>query len=85
MKQKVNFKKSSCQTKNIKAKKFGICDDDDSSVKTPARISFNENEDEWLATVENETDESINFTAIDNCIEIYRVNGEIENRCKINY
>lgn len=76
----IDFFISQCQTENIYAKKFGICDDEDEGAKTPAYISTNP-ADKWVAVVQNQTEKAINFTAVDNCIEIRRSNGDMDNRC----
>lgn len=87
MKNKNNVPKSvidffipQCQTENIHAKNFGICDDEDEETKTPAYVSFDPT-DKWVAIVQNQTEKPINFTAVDNCIEIRRANGDMDNRC----
>lgn len=74
---KVDFCKPSCQTTNISAKIFGLADPQD---KTPAIVLYNEPE-KWVAEVENRTGIPLNFTAVDNCIEIFREDGQMENRC----
>jgi hypothetical protein len=72
----VNFFKKECQT-TTNAKRFGLFDAED---QTPALIKFND-EESWNATVINEGAIELIFTAIDNCIEILRDNGEMDNRC----
>lgn len=74
----IDFFEEKCQTENIKDEIFGICDD--STDKEPAYID-RVNKNKWIATVENRTDKPINFTAVDNCIEVFRPNGSMENRC----
>jgi len=76
----IDFFIPQCQTKNICAKKFGICDDEDESAKTPAYISTDP-ADKWVAVVQNQTEKVINFTAVDNCIEIRHSNGDMDNSC----
>lgn len=76
----IDFFIPKCQTENIVEPLFGICDDDDENTKTPAYVSTNP-ADRWIAIVENKTSKPINFTAVDNCIEIQRANGEMDNRC----
>lgn len=76
----IDFFIQACQTENITDKVFGLCDDDDNSVKTPAYISRDVN-DKWIAKVNNTSGKSLNFTAIDNCVEIKRDNGDMESRC----
>ena len=61
---------------------FGICDDVDVNAKTPAYVDCNlENESLWGANVVNSSGKSISFIAVDNRIEILRVDGSMENRC----
>lgn len=76
----IDFFVCCCQTNNIREKTFGICDDVDESKKTPAYIDII-NPKKWIAIVKNTTNQPINFTAIDNCVEILRDNGDMENRC----
>jgi hypothetical protein len=72
----IDFEKEACQ-QTIQAKHFGICDD------LPQQPAYTDTTDssKWIATVENEPEFEITFTAIDNCIEIRRANGDMDNRC----
>lgn len=72
----VNFFQTTCQSQTNK-KIFGLYDAED---KTPAIVTFDEDLN-WNATVLNEEEKEVLFTAIDNCIEMLRENGEMENRC----
>lgn len=72
----VNFFDTKCQSKT-KEKKFGLYDAED---KTPAKIKLDD-EPSWNATVKNEEAKEVVFTAVDNCIEVLRDNGEMESRC----
>lgn len=74
----VNFFKVDCQ-KITTDKKFGLYDAEDS---TPAKIKLVDEQD-WNATVLNESDKEILFTAIDNCIEILRENGDMDSSCDV--
>jgi len=74
----VNFFKADCQ-KTTRANKFGLYDAED---KTPAQIKLTD-EPTWNATVLNNAGKEILFTAIDNCIEILRDNGDMESRCDV--
>lgn len=59
--------------------KFRLCDDPN---EDPAYIDTDIDDcSKWIATVENNQEIEVIFTAIDNCIEILRSNGEKENRC----
>ncbi|MBX7154236.1 MAG: hypothetical protein K1X91_04690 [Bacteriodetes bacterium] len=57
--------------------KFGLYDAEDS---TPATITIT-NEATWNATVINKGRRLILFTAIDNCVDVLRKNGEMDSRC----
>ena len=74
MHEKVDFFVPHCQTENITAGVFGICDDSDEGKKTPAYVSL-DNGDKWTAVVKNDTDVPLNFTAVDNCVDMHRENA----------
>lgn len=74
---KIDFFIESCQTSNISVPIFGIVDPKDNG---PAFIDFSSRKD-WVAEVENKSGIALNFTAVDNCIEILRDDGQMENRC----
>jgi hypothetical protein len=74
----VDFFKVDCQ-KITEEKKFGLYDAEDS---TPAQIKLVD-EQYWNATVLNDKAKKILFTAIDNCIELLRENGEMDSRCDV--
>lgn len=66
----------------VQVKCFGICDDLDESVKTPAYVNTNVSDmDSWGAVVLNKTNADVYFIAVDNKIVIRRSNGDMENRC----
>lgn len=66
----------------INSEFFGICDDPDTGVKTPAYIDSDiGNENKWIAVVNNHSKAPVYFNPIDNNIEIKREDGEMENRC----
>lgn len=68
--------------KLIADKCFGICDDKDTDIKTPAYVDINvENKSKWNAVVENKANASVCFIAVDNSIDILRPDGTMENRC----
>lgn len=77
----IDFFKTDCQT-ITNAQRFGICDDEDAHVKTPAYINTDD-ESKWIAVVLNERAKEILFTAIDNCIDMFRENGDMESRCDV--
>jgi hypothetical protein len=72
----VNFYEAKCQSTTREAL-FGLYDKED---KKPASIVHLQN-DKWNATVINPSKKEIIHTAIDNCIEIFRENGEMDYRC----
>lgn len=76
----IDFFIAKCQIENIREKEFGICDDADQAEKTPAYIDTTQPQ-KWIAVVRNQTDKAINFTAIDNCVEIRRPDGTMDYRC----
>ncbi len=72
----VDFFKADCQ-RTTSEKKFGLYDAED---KTPAMIKLTD-EPSWNATVLNNKGKPVLFTAIDNCINLFRENGEMDSRC----
>lgn len=74
----VNFNEENCQT-NSNRRTFGLCDDPP-PARNPAYID-EANGENWIAVVENESQQKIIFTAIDNCIEILRQDGKSKQRC----
>ena len=72
----VNFFKEECQEITDESR-FGICDLED---ENPAFIQFTDEKD-WIAVVHNEEQKEVIFTAIDNCIDIRRSNGDKESSC----
>lgn len=73
----VNFFEEKCQEVPISERCFGIFDNPE---KKKATTSINAPE-KWVATVENPNRLTITFTAVDNCIEILRGDGNSEKRC----
>lgn len=81
----VNFNKPAC-IKSTNEKIFGICDDTPPPAK-PAYLDFSDSDD-WIAWVDNDKSKNVQFTAIDNCIDIRKANGiDQESRCDgmLNY
>jgi Holliday junction resolvase-like predicted endonuclease len=72
----VDFFKTICQI-TTSEKIFGLYDSED---KTPAKIKLTD-ESTWNATVINNEGKTVRFTAIDNCIDVFRENGEMDSRC----
>ena len=75
---KVDFFKVTCQ-KKIKVSRFGLCDDDD---KKPA-YTDTKDERKWIATVINNFPKEITFTAIDNCVPIFKDSKNMDSRCDV--
>lgn len=73
----INFFEENCREENIVYRQFGICDDQNSEV---AYIDV-DNNSKWIASVINPNSKPVCFTAIDNCIEIRRENGNMDLRC----
>lgn len=74
---KIDFFTPVCVTDNISESVFGIYDPQDGG---PACVDYS-NRGLWIAEVENRRGISLNFTAVDNCVEILREDGQMENRC----
>lgn len=62
--------------------RFGLCDDV-APVNCPTTCAYIDESDEekWTAVVTNTNQKTANFYPIDNCIEIRRPNGDMDNRC----
>ncbi len=76
---KIDFFKKECQTEHVTAERFGIRDD---AKGTPPYIDYDTgNRHKWVARVENRSGLAVNFTAIDNCIDIFRPDGCRDFRC----
>lgn len=72
----LQFFTASC-TDDTSASLFGLCDD-----KTNQRAYIaTETQSNWIAIVENPNQHEVKFIGIDNCVPIFRANGEIESRC----
>jgi hypothetical protein len=72
----INFFDANCQSQTNQYK-FGLCDDPN---EDPAYIDTDDCS-KWIAIVENNQEIEVIFTAIDNCIEILRSDGTMDNRC----
>jgi len=75
----VDFKKPACVSSS-NARKFGLCDDQPPLPKGPAYID-ERNGEKWVAVVVNDPPINILFTAIDNCIDILKLDGKMDKRC----
>lgn len=66
---KIDFFDTSCkEQENLEHQQFGICDDENGQK---AYTNINDT-NKWIATVNNEARKKIEFTAIDNCIEVFK-------------
>jgi hypothetical protein len=78
----IDFYKPACQD-ITSSRLFGLCDDEDvPPAKTPAYLD-EINSPIWIAEISNPTEKDVTFTAVDNCVEILRPNGEMDNRCDV--
>lgn len=73
----INFFDPACQEPPITAASFGIVDDQ-TSAKAYTDLEDPEN---WVAIVKNDQQVAVTFTAIDNCVEVLRPDGNMERRC----
>jgi hypothetical protein len=64
----VNFLKSDCKEPSRKENQFGICDDQNGTKA----YTDTENHSKWIAKVTNDNQIDVSFTAIDNCIIVYK-------------
>ena len=74
----IDFFKEHCKTHSNKDK-FGLCDDPPLS-ENPAYID-EENTTDWIGIVDNTPKKEIDFFAIDRCVDVLRLDGEMESRC----
>ncbi len=65
---KTNFFETECQEDARTNAEFGICDDENGEKAYTTKEESNS----WIATVKNDLQKNIVFTAIDNCIEILK-------------
>ncbi len=77
----VDFFDNPCACSTQK-ERFGLCDDV-AAVDCPTNPAYidENNEDDWTADVTNEKQRVVTFYPIDNCIDIRRDNGDMDNRC----
>jgi len=71
---KVDFFNKICKEQKVIHQHFGICDDENGE-KAYTNIG---DTNKWIATVNNETQKEIEFTAIDNCIDVFK--GDTNNK-----
>lgn len=72
----VNFFQSSCKESSINEKQFGICDDQN-GTKAYTDLVNNSN---WIAKVKNDNEIDVSFTAIDNCIIVFKKGTQNKER-----
>lgn len=60
----MDFFQPECQHPPLTDKEFGLCDDQDS---TPAYCE-SQDKSKWIATVKNDNEKEVTFTAIDKCL-----------------
>ena len=64
----VNFFETDCKENSRKEKQFGICDDQNGTKAYTDLI----NSTNWIAKVKNDNEINVSFTAIDNCIVVFK-------------
>jgi len=74
----INFFVTTCKSSSTKSK-FGICDDPP-PASAPAYIDELDSA-KWIAVVNNSNAKTVEFVAIDACIDIRKPNGQLESRC----
>lgn len=72
----INFLNSSCKEEPRINELFGLCDDQDGNKA----YSDIDDKNKWIAWVINRNDIEVCFTAIDNCIEIYKEGTKDQER-----
>jgi hypothetical protein len=68
----IDFFNNNCTESARNDKYFGLCDDEDTSEKTPAYSDI-DNLENWISTVKNDDEIEVIFTPIDNCLIIKKV------------
>jgi hypothetical protein len=74
----IDFFKAECKTESSH-EEFGLCDDPPPST-APAYIN-EEDRSKWIAIVKNTENKLVEFYAIDNCVPIFKDDGNLESRC----
>lgn len=74
----INFFLNACKTVSNRIE-FGLCDDPPPTTN-PAYIDES-NQSIWIAIVKNPNNNNVEFYGIDNCVQIYKANGDMESRC----
>lgn len=74
----VNFFETNCKESSRNEKQFGICDDQNGTKA----YTDTSDDTKWIAKVTNDNEIDISFTAIDNCIIVYKAGTkEKESSC----
>lgn len=74
----VNFFETNCKEPSRNKKQFGICDDQNGTKA----YTDTSDDTKWIAKVTNDNEIDISFTAIDNCIIVYKAGTkEKESSC----
>lgn len=75
----INFFNSTCSEEPRTNHQFGLCDDETNNDKAYSNVN---NERLWIATVENQRQLEIQFTAIDHCMNILKPDSnDLESTC----
>ena len=76
----VNFFVEECKTQSDKII-FGLCDDEDNK---PAYIDDDESNKylKWIGKVYNDSEKMVDFYPVDNCVDMRKHNGEMDERCE---
>jgi len=72
----VNFFETGCKESTRNEKLFGLCDDQNGKKAYSDSI----NNSKWIAKIINNKEISISFTAIDNCIMVYKNGSKDKER-----
>lgn len=74
----VNFFETNCKESSRNEKQFGICDDQNGTKA----YTDTSDDTKWIAKVTNDDEIDISYTAIDNCIIVYKAGTkEKESSC----
>ncbi len=74
----IDFFNNNCKENIRTDEEFGICDNQDGTKAYSAK----NNSENWIAIVKNSNQKEIIFTAIDNCIQVYKQGTrDLESSC----
>lgn len=75
---RVDFFNNTCIEGIRKDKQFGICDEQNGTKA----YTDKDNQEKWIASVNNESSKEVTFTAIDNCMKITKPGSKkLESTC----